>query len=126
MSEIGFTGDKATACAARFGLTKLWVQLMRSWVCSVYLTLQHFVLGKLAVAAQAVRPLCTLVRLAYDETGEKLNLAVDGLSAGQNTSVWQVLVARLEVIVVLGRLRTFRHTCVPPSPLVPTPNAENI
>ena len=55
-----------------------------------------------------------------------MNLGIDGLSAGQLTSVWQVLVARLGVIVVLNRSTAFRHTVVLPNLLVPTPNAEDI
>ena len=122
--EIGFAYRKAGAhIGAIFQLDTKWVRILRRFVAAAYLHYQNLALGQLVEAARARPPLFTMARIAYDETGEKLTLPLQG------SSVWQVMVARIELIVgwrgEQGN-QVVKFSAILPNMLVVSPNAANI
>ena len=122
--EIGFAYRKAgTHIGAIFQIDTKWVRILRRFVAAAYLHYQSLALGQLVEAARARPPLFTMARIAYDETGEKLTLPLQG------TSVWQVMVVRIELIVGWrgdqGN-QIVKFSAILPNMLVVSPNAANI
>ena len=112
--------------AAIYAISPTWVNTLRKFTAAAYLHYQHWGLGQLAELARHRPPLFTLSRLAYDETGEKLTLPLGDMT---NASVWQVLVARLELIVGWSDASgqpVIKFSAVLPTLLVASPNAANI
>ena len=91
-----------------------------------FLHYQHFAIGHLAEICQTRRPLFCMHRLAFGETGERLAIPCAGI---ETASVWQVLVARLQLYVGwnddVGQ-QALVCKVVLPCLLVASPNAANI
>jgi len=99
---------------------------LRQFVASSALHYQNIALGNLLQMAQHRRPSFVMFRLAYDETGEKVTVPCVGMGPEQQTSTWQVMVSRLEIIVGWSPTRVVKGIIILPALLVAPPNSENM
>ncbi len=124
VAELSYTGGTNGTLARAWNISKSWIAVLRRFTACAYLELQCKSLSKLVQAAASQQPLFCMSRLAYDETGERLTT-----KDAHQTSVWQVMIARMEVCVGWWD----GHQCnavtcdiVLPTALVASANAENI
>ena len=123
------TQGKPFVLACKFNLSVKWVRTLQRFTAGAYLAFQTRTLGKLVQHAGERQPLLVVSRFGYDETGEKLTI-----NLGKHTeqrSVWQVLVARMMILVgwwdaAAGRCTTWNFDIVLPTLLVASPNADNL
>ena len=126
MLDIGFASRwRSQELAAVHAVSKSWVRALRLYVVSMCLACQNLVLGSIIMMACRDAPFFLMTRLAWDETGEKVTVGVDTTE----TSVWQVLVARLRMIIawkVPSGFRTFSYVFILPPLIVPSTGAASI
>lgn len=133
MLQISFDAARsAREIAAICNVTVAWAKTIRCFVALAYMAVQNMILGSLIASATAARPLLCAVRLAWDETGERLTMPTPGGTSyrggGQTNSVWHVMVARLRFIVCWesdspSGVRTFDFTAVLPPMIVQSTSA---
>ena len=97
-----------------------WLDTARAFVAAAFLWAQNKALGQLLVAAQQRPPSFTLLRLAWDETGQQMTL-----KSSATAQVMQVMQLRLALVVAWGPKTWSCKVCVPPQ-LVPGVSAEAI
>ena len=98
--DVGYSPSvKVTSMACIKNISKAWVRAIIMIVAAWYLAVQNLVLGSLVLHCHQHKPLLVITRLVWDETGERLTMPVKGSRKGARTSVWQVMVARMVLLV---------------------------
>ena len=123
------TPGKPSLLAAKFNFSEKWVRTLQRFIAGTYLTFPLLVLGGLARHASERPPLFCVSRFAYDETGEKLTLNI--AKQKEQRSVWQVMVARMMILIGwwdadVGRCTMWNFDVVLPTLLVASANADNL
>lgn len=119
------TKRRPTDLAAQHDISAQWIRVLQNFVAMAYLHAQNKLLGKLVRLCQRQRPAFCLRRLAWDETGQHVSLTMEGATAEQERSVWNVLVGRMTVILGFADT-TLKLDLVLPQLLVTSPSAEHI
>jgi hypothetical protein len=94
------------------GISERMVPLLKATTAGAFMFKQAKLLARLAVFAIKEPPLVTITRLKFDETGEKLSANLDG--QGNVLSAWQVVVARMSVLVCWGNGASIKLNIVQP------------
>jgi hypothetical protein len=89
-----------TTVAAALDSSVNTVKEMRIVAANCVMKRQMQMLGRLVRIAQRAPPLCTILRLKWDETSMKVKLNATGAPDDQFQSNWQTVVVRLTVLVV--------------------------
>jgi hypothetical protein len=106
---------KSYISAIQHDVSRIWAMTVRLAIASAYISCQNMALGKLVSLCKAQAPMFCFSRLAWDETGQKLTLQLQGFHTEQMASTWHVLVARLTLYVTwAGGGSCSCHVVMPP------------
>jgi len=97
MLQIGFESQHATQTLAGIhGLSEAHVRTIRGFVAAVYLNCQLLIIGCLVARAHLEAPTFVGMRLAWDETGQRVTVRQKQVN---ERSVWQIMVVRVKLMV---------------------------
>jgi len=88
--------------ASIFLVSSKWVGALQVLAADTYLHFQRHSLGRLVMLCDRHPPKFAISRTAWDETGEKLTLDVPNANANLQRSCWQIMVAKLRLVVGFG------------------------
>jgi hypothetical protein len=112
-----------------FVVTPKWVAALQVLAAETFLHFRRLMLGRIIRLCEDHPPKFAISRTAWDETGEKLALDVPGADAGVRRSCWQIMVAKVRLIVGFGpdlRSSVIDFTFVVPPIAIATPSADQI
>jgi hypothetical protein len=115
--------------AAMFVVTPKWVTALQVLAAETFLHFQRLMLGRIIRLCEDHPPKFAISRTAWDETGEKLTLDVPNANANMQRSCWQIMVAKVRLIVGFGpdlQNSVIDFTFVIPPIAITTPSADQI